>query len=835
MSVAKFDFDGVQRGDPEMQNGVYRVIRACVEMGKDSPIAVDDDQGAGGFGNLFLEIVKLAGGRLHIRNIQCGDKTMSVLEIVSCEYQERMGFLIYSDKIDVFLQICEREEVIAEQLGEITGDGRIFFVDDNDGTTPVNLDLQKFMAELPKEEYRLQRVDHKLVPLEIPESLTVDEAFAMVCKQLSVCSKGFLVHKGDQSVGGLVAQQQCCGPMQIPVSDVSVGAISQMDTVGGATALGESPLKMMVNSAAGTRMIVAETLANICAASISSIDDISYRANWMAAAKLPGEGPIIYDAVVSLRDLSIRYKLKQGGGKDSLTMAELIDGEFIKAPVTLILSALVTVPDIFKVATPDIKKPGESVLIFLDPSKGRGRLGGSAFAYALNGQIGNECPDIDDTDLFLNTLLVVQKLHQDNMILAYHDRIGDGGLIITLAEMAMASNCGFDVSVKFAKENGTFGRLFAEEAGMVVECDAKYANRVYDILDEFGVIYDKLGITTKEPRVSIAVDGKNVFDKSTGVIRKMWEETSYQIEKRQIPNHECANQEFALYETMNTPQCVLTFKPTLPEIYIPGSAKPRAAVLRAHGTNSDREMTNVLHLAGFITQDVIMSDFTSKRLSDLDSFHMLASCGGFVDADVFGAATGFAAPILFDERIGDIFYRFLRRPNVVSFHECNGCQLGTKIGLPFLDLPKEKQPRMIENVSRRFEHRWSMVKTLKSPAVMFEGTEGSQLVIPSAHGEGRFFFPDPAVLNYVLENDLAPVRYIDPSGTPTEQYPYNPNGSPYGIAALCSENGRHVVMMPHPTRVFLLWQCRSWMPHEWMKNLKASPWLQLFQNARKYV
>lgn len=830
------DFDGVQRGDAEMQNGVYRVNRACTEMNERNPIASVHDQGAGGLGNVLPEIVGLSGGRVNIRNVRVGDKTMSFLEISGCEAQERMAYLIYADGFDVFKKICRREGVYCEDLGEVTGDGRIVFFDENDGTTPVNLNLQKFMVELPQEEYHLERVNHGLAPLKIPATLTVENLFEMVCQQLSVCSKGFLVHEGDQSVGGLVAQQQCCGRMQIPVSDVAASAISYFENCGVAVGLGESPLTMLVNPAAGTRMVIAEALLNICAAKVSSIADITYRANWMAAAKLSGEGAVMYDAVVSLRDLSLKFKIKPDGGKDSLTMAELIALVFVKAPVTLVLSAYVSVPDIRRIVTPDIKRPGESVLILLDPSGGRCRLGGSALAQSLDGQIGDECPDIDDPDVFLSTLNVILSLHEKELMLAYHDCIGDGGLIVTLAEMAMASNCGMDVRLKQLKGQSAIARLFTEEAGVVIECACDKVGEVLPVLNSFGVPYEIIGSTEEKPQVIIRYGDEVVFNKPTGVMRRLWERTSYEIEKRQMPNPECAEEEYALYETMQTPQCLLTFEPkaVFPDILMAGSAKPKVAILRTHGTNSDREMAAAFHTAGFVAQDVNMADLKAGVIS-LDGFHGIAPPGGFADADVFGSAKGWAAAVLFDERLREMFEKFRTSPNKFSFSECNGCQLTTLLDWVLGDVfAKDLQPRMVENISGRFEHRWPMAEIQKSPAIMFEGMAGSRLVIPSAHGEGRFYFPDQAVLDYVFQHGLAPVRYVDPAGNPTEQYPYNPNGSPHGIAALCSPDGRHTVMMPHATRAFLMYQCRSWMPESWNKNLQASPWLQMFQNARKY-
>ncbi len=833
----ELDFDGVQRGDPEMQNGVYRVTRACVEMGEKNPIASTHDQGAGGPSNADLEIMEEAGGYIDVRKIQVGDKTMSVLELVGCEYQERMAYLIYPDRLDVFKKICEREGVYCEELGEITGDGRVVFLDSDNDTTPVNLDLKKFMIELPQEEYHLERIDHGLKPLLIPENTSILEHFTAVCQQLSVCSKGFLVHKGDQSVGGLVAQQQCCGPMQIPVSDVAVSAISFLDNCGAAEGLGESPLTMLINPKASARLTIAEALLNICAAAISSVEDIAYRANWMAAAKLPGEGPIMHDAIVSLRDISLPLKIKPDGGKDSLTMAELIGKVFIKAPVTLVLSAYTTVPNVHKVVTPDIKLPGESTLILLDPSNGKNRLGGSAFAQSLGSQIGDECPDIDNPELFLKMLNAILELHDRELMLAYHDRIGDGGLIVALAEMAMARNCGLDVCLDELDGCTVEERLFAEEPGLVIECKSANEAQLLELLNIYGIPFEVIGTTKKTSVIDICYGADKVFSLPTGQARKIWEKTSYELEKQpeQMPNPECAIEEYSLYETMGTPECRLSFnpKPSSAEILMRGQARPLAAILRAHGSNSDREMAAAFHFAGFRTQDVNMSDLIAGHC-DLDSFQVLASVGGFADADTFGSAKGWAASVLFNERVREMFDKFRSSPDKFSFSECNGCQFITWLNWILGDVfGNDDQPRLTLNISGRFEHRWPMVEIQKSPSIAFGGMEGSRLVVPSAHAEGRFFFPSQKVLDYVVSNNLAPVRYIDPEGRPTEQYPYNPNGSPLGIAALCSPDGRHLAMMPHPTRAFLMFQCRSWMSEDMKNNLLASPWLQMFQNIRE--
>ncbi|MCD4694404.1 phosphoribosylformylglycinamidine synthase, partial [bacterium] len=441
-NASELDFNAVQRGDAEMEQKMNRVIRACVEMGDKNPIMSIHDQGAGGPCNVITEIVEPIGGKVDIRKIKVGDETLSILEIWGAEYQERNALLISSDRIKEFELICERERSDFEVLGEITGDGRIVVYDSRDDEVVVDLELKNILGEMPQKVFKDKRIKEELEPLKYLNKLELKDILNDVLRLLSVGSKRFLTSKVDRSVTGLIARQQCCGPLQLTVSDVAVVAQSHFSKTGAAISIGEQPIKMIINPGAGARMSVGEALTNLVWAKISNFEDIKCSGNWMWAAKLPGEASRIYDAAVATRDLMVNLGIAIDGGKDSLSMAAKVEGKIVKSPGELTVSTYVTVPDINKVITPDIKEAGESCLWFVDLGNGKNRLGGTAFAQVLK-QIGDESPDLDNPDIFKKSFNVIQKLIDSNLILAGHDR-SDGGLITALLEMAFAGNCGFE-------------------------------------------------------------------------------------------------------------------------------------------------------------------------------------------------------------------------------------------------------------------------------------------------------------------------------------------------------------------------------------------------------
>jgi len=826
-NIEELDFNAVQRGDAEMEQKMNRVIRACVEMGDKNPIISIHDQGAGGPCNVLTELVNPVGGRVEIRNITLGDKTMSVLEIWGGEYQERDALLIWPDKQGKFQKICQREKVTCEILGHITGDGKIVVHDAQDNSTPVNLELEKILGKMPQKTFEIKRVKQKRDPFELPTDLKIKEAINMIFSLPSVGSKGYLVRKVDRSVTGLIAQQQCCGPLQLPVSDVAVIAQSHFGLTGAATSVGEQPIKMLVDIKAGARMAVGEMLTNMAWAKISTLEHIKCSVNWMWAAKLPGEGALIYDAACAIRDLMIELGIAADGGKDSLSMAAKVEEEIVKAPGQLVISGYAPMPDITKVVTPDIKKPGTTKLILIDPADGKNRLGGSALAQAF-GQIGDTAPDVDDPKILANSFLAVQEMVEKDLILSGHDR-SDGGLITTLAEMAMSGTCGMVVNIDEKKE--LIPELFSEELGLVIEYLAEKENEIISILLEKEVPFQILGITQSKKVFEITHGKKRVLSIETSQLRKRWEKTSSVLETFQM-DPDLAYEEETIFKDLTTPPYYLSFNP---ENIYPKLAsrkkKPKVAVIREEGSNGDREMASAFFAAGFEVWDVTMTDLLKGDVS-LKQFRGIAFPGGFSYADVLDSAKGWAGVIRFNSYLREMFDEFYIRKNTFSLGICNGCQLMTLLGwLPWKGLPDEKQPRFIRNFSGRFESRWVTVKIEESPSIMLKGMEGSVLGIWVAHGEGRLFFPDKEIGNKIILRELVPITYVDNQGHATTQYPFNPNGSVLGIAGLCSLDGRHLAMMPHPERCFLKWQW-PWMPEGWKKNLKTSPWLKMFQNAR---
>lgn len=823
-NVSDLDFDAVQRGDAEMEQKMNRVIRACNEMGDKTLIDVIHDQGAGGPANVLKELVEHSGGRVEIRNIRVGDPTMSVLEIYVAEYQERNGFLIRPENIERFQKICEREKVACEVLGEVTGDLRFVVHDDQDDTTPVDIELDALLGNIPQKVFEDKRKDSGLSPLDLPAELSVREALSDVLRLVSVGSKRFLTNKVDRAVTGLIVRQQCCGPLQLTVADVAVVAQSHFGVTGIATAIGEQPIKMLVDPAAGARMAVGEAMTNLVWAGIEDAKQIKCSANWMWAPKLEGEGAAIWDAAVAMRDAMIAVGLAVDGGKDSLSMATMVGDETVKSPRELVISVYAAVPDIKKVVTPDIKEPG-STLLLIDLGKGNNRLGGTALAQTRE-KLGNESPDMDDPALLERAFTAVQKMIAENLLLAGHDR-SDGGLITTVLEMAFAGNCGLDLGLQ--GEHSALEALFSEELGLVLEFSLDNLDQVKEILAKAEVASTILGTSRAGKQVTIAYNGQIVLDEAMEILRREWEETSYQLERLQM-NPACADQEKEAVYSRKGPDYAIPYSPTATaSAILKKKDKPKVAILRDEGSNSDREMTSAFFMAGFEPWDVCMTDLLEGRI-DLAMFRGLAAVGGFSYADVPESAKGWAATILFNERLQNMFGEFYDRPDTFTLGICNGCQLFGLLGwVPWRGLAAEEQPRFVHNDSGRFESRWTTVKVDKSPAIMLQGMEDLVFGIHVDHGEGKLHFPDAAVRSRVEANGLIPLHYVDDNGVPTEKYPFNPNGSPAGMAGLCSSDGRHLAMMPHPERAFLPWQCH-YLPEE-MKALEVSPWLKMFQNA----
>lgn len=831
-NAAHLDFNAVQRGDGEMKRKVDCVLQACMDMGDFNPIVSIHDQGAGGPGNVLKELVEKSGGRIELRRITIGDPTMSAVEIWICEYQERNGLLIAPERIEEFKLICAREKVNCEVLGVVTGDGHFVVHDELDDSTPVNLELAQVLGGMPQKVFTDNRIAPVLRPLQFPETATLAEMLDRVLRDLAVGSKRFLVNKVDRSVGGRVARQQCCGPMQLPVADNAIQALSIFDLRGSVTSIGEQPIKMLLDPAKGARMAVGEALTNMASSLVSDPNDIFCSANWMSAGKLPGEGVAMWDAAVALSDLVQALGMATPNrGKDSLSMATRVGDEMVKSGRQLVIYAYAPMRDITKHVTPDIKYPGESVLVHIDLAFGKCRLGGSALAQVY-GQLGDESPDVDDPQILKQGFLAMQALVSNGFIQAAHD-IGDGGLIVTLLEMAFAGNCGLSVEMN-GPENPT-ERLFAEELGWVVECTKDDLYPLMVLCDFRGLSSTVIGQTVHgDGLIRVMHNGEIVIEAEMPILRQRFEETSYQLERVQMgPEHAyCADEERRNIFRRSNPQYHVPFDCIMPpSILEAGPNRPRVAILREEGSNGYREMTAAFFQAGFMPWDITMTDLLEGRAS-LDNFHGLVAVGGFSYADVPASAKGWAATIRFNPMLKEEFRRFYDRDDTFSLGVCNGCQLFALLGIvPWSGIADEDQPTLAHNNSGRFESRWSTVKILESSSIMLSGMEGSVLGVWTAHGEGQFEFPLPSILNAVLQQGLAPVRYVNDDGAMTTDYPFNPNGSPCGIAALCTPDGRHLAMMPHPERAFLDWQW-PWMPDELRSESGFSPWLQMFINAR---
>jgi phosphoribosylformylglycinamidine synthase len=536
-----------------------------------------------------------------------------------------------------------------------------------------------------------------------------------------------------------------------------------------------------------------------------------------------------------MRDMMVELGMAVDGGKDSLSMAAKVtnpDGshETVKSPGTLVISAYVTCPDITKTATPDLKAPGKSNLLFIDLGMGNNRLGGSALAQVF-GQVGDTSPDVDDPLLLARAFNAVQKLVADELILAGHDR-SDGGLITTLLEMAFAGNCGLDVDVGRQQQEDAIASLFSEELGLVIEYLPSNEAEIISVLYKAALPFQVIGTTTPDKTITIAVNKTTVLAENMIVLRDTWEETSYQLDLLQR-NPENIREERRNIFDRKGPSFVIPFTPMpTSEKDFCKLEKPKVAIIREEGSNGDREMVSAFFLAGFEPWDVTVTDLLGGRIK-LDQFRGVVFVGGFSYADVLDSAKGWAASLRFNKKVWDQLETFYHRPDTFSLGVCNGCQLMALLGwVPWRGIADELQPRFIHNKSGRFESRFSTVKILKSPSIMLQGMENSVLGIWVAHGEGLAYFPDENLFKE-CEHGLAPIRYVDDGSKITEAYPFNPNGSPAGIAGLCSPDGRHLAMMPHPERAVLIWQW-GWLPGELKNSLNASPWIKMFQNARAW-
>ncbi|XP_064256733.1 LOW QUALITY PROTEIN: phosphoribosylformylglycinamidine synthase-like [Passer domesticus] len=687
-------------------------------------------------------------------------------------------------------------------------------------------------------EFHLSRRALPRRPLSLPPGLGLRAALERVLRLPAVASKRYLTNKVDRSVTGLVAQQQCVGPLHTPLADVAVVALSRSGTPAAATAIGEQPLKGLLDPAAGARLALAEALTNLVFARVTHLKDVKCSGNWMWGSKLGSEGGALVTAcdalVVALRHLGVAID----GGKDSLSMAARSGTDTVMTPGALVISAYAVCPDVTPPVTPDLKCPDDGgTLLWVQLNPGRHRLGGSALAQVF-AQVGDECPDLDDPGSLGSAFRVTQQLLQERVLLSGHD-VSDGGLLGCALEMAFAGNCGLTLSVPRAARR-PLALLFAEEPALLLEVPAVAAVPVSRRYQDAGVTCVPIGHSGPygpHAMVTVSVGGQELLAEPVGALRALWEQTSFRLERLQAAPA-CVEQEEQDLATRWDPSPA---SPLDPRARRAGLPVPRVAVLREEGSNGDREMAAAFAMAGFQVWDVTTQDLCSGSAS-LDGFRGLVFVGGFSYADVLGSAKGWAASIRFNPKVRAELERFRTRPDTFSLGVCNGCQLMALLGwvgtVPG-DSPTSPSPAVAleRNLSGRFESRFVTVSVERSRALLLRGMAGARLGVWVAHGEGRFQFRPPSALDRCVQSGLAPLRYVDDGGEPTERYPLNPNGSGQGVAALVSPCGRHLAAMPHPERSVRAWQS-PWAGRSAAASGRSKagngPWLRMFRNAMEW-
>ncbi len=825
------DYASVQRDNPEMQRRCQELINRCVELGTANPIVAIHDLGAGGLSNGCPELVREVGARFELRAIHSADMGMSPMQLWCNEAQERYVLIVGHENLPTFAALAERERCLYAVIGEVTGDGHLTVHDDLFGNNPIdNLDLGVLLGRPPRLRRDVTRRRPNPPPLDL-RGVSVAEATARVLRFPAVAAKTFLITIADRTVTGLVARDQMVGPYQVPISDVAVTAHSFTGHRGSAMAMGERPPVALIDAPTSGRLAVAEALTNIAAAAIGPIGRVKLSANWMCACGEEGEDAALFDTVSAVGlEFCPAVGVAIPVGKDSLSMRAVWQDsagttQRIVAPLSLVVSAFAPVEDVGLTVTPDLKPELHSRLLLVDLGRGRHRLGGSCLAQVYS-QIGDQPPDVEAADV--RALFgAVQDLVAAGLLLAYHDR-SDGGLLVTLAEMAIGGHCGltFDLG-EF--DSDSLAVLFAEEIGAVLQVRGEDETAVRAILAGHGLeamVYS-LGAPTATGRVRCLREGQELLDLPVTALHGAWAELTYRMQA-QRDNPACARQEYE--STADDEDPGMTFRvmhAVRPSTT--GLPRPRVAILREQGINGQVEMAAAFAAAGCDAVDVTMTDLLSGRVT-LERFRGLVACGGFSYGDVLGAGAGWAGTILYNDSLREAFAAFFTRPDTFSLGVCNGCQMLSH--LKALIPGAAAWPRFRRNLSERFEARYVTVEVLDSPSILLRDMAGSQLPIPCAHGEGRVEFGDADDAARLEAGQQLCLRYVDHRGRPTERYPLNPNGSPGGLTGVCSTDGRATIVMPHPERVFRNLQL-SWRPADWRGE--ASPWLRMFQNAADWA
>ena len=844
-SSADLDFASVQRGNAEIQRRAQETIDGCWALGEANPILLIHDVGAGGLSNAVPEAVAHShrGARVDLRAIPSAEPGMSPLELWCNEAQERYVVVVAPPALESFAAIATRERCPYAVIGEIDATGRLTVADPLLGGEPVDMPLEVLLGNPPRMVREVRSAVPEARPLDL-QRIELREAAYRVLRLPAVADKTFLITIGDRTVSGMVSRDPLVGPWQVPVSDVAVTVADYRGRAGEAMAMGERTPVAVLDAPASGRLAVGEAITNILAADVPSLSRIRLSANWMAACGEPGEDAALYETVYAVgKELCPALGIAIPVGKDSLSMRtswqEGGTQRSVVAPVSLIVSAFAPVDDVRRTWTPALSvRERPTALWLIDLGAGRNRLGGSALAQVY-GELGAHPPDLEDSQRLLRLTAALAELRQAGLVLAYHDR-SDGGLLATLLEMAFAGHCGLDIRLPQHGEGPGTGdggspaaQLFAEELGVVLQIAAADERKVHAILARHGLadLATRVGAPLQELRVRIHVGTERVLDESWTDLRAAWSETSWRM-RRLRDDPQCADEEYAAHTAAADPglDVALSFDPEedIAAPYISSGVRPKVAILRDQGVNSHTETAAAFEQAGFAPYDVHMTDIVSGR-QGLAEFAGIVACGGFSYGDVLGAGEGWAKSILFNAALRDEFQRFFEKPETFALGVCNGCQMFA--ALKSIIPGTAHWPRFVRNRSEQYESRFSLVEVLHSPSVLLAGMEGSFLPIAVAHGEGHAEFDSRAASEDCAKRGLVGFRYVNHDRSVANRYPFNPSGSPLGIAALSNLDGRVTITMPHPERSFRYVQ-NSWRPRD---SGEYSGWMRLFRNARRFI
>mgnify|MGYP000141149479 FL=1 len=823
------DFASVQRDNAEMERRCQEVINTCSSQ-DNSYIEFIHDVGAGGLSNAIPELAKDSnlGVYIELDKIPNSDKSMSPMEIWSNESQERYVMAVHPDNKESFENICKRERCVYAFVGITTNEQSVKLYDSQTETYPVDVPLTMLFGDLPITDIKVSTDEKTFFNDSVSSEYSFKETLKNVLQHPTVASKSFLITIGDRTVGGMVARDQFIGPYQVPVSDYSMSLRSFTSSGGEVLTIGEKPTIAINNPAASMRMAMAEALLNMSGVYIKGLDEVQVSANWMAATGEGVEDLSLRDGVEALSECCVSLNISVPVGKDSLSMKtkwqEDKSDYVVKSPLSGVITAMAPVEDVRVAVTPELDTDIQSKILHVKLNDKK-RLAGSIFSQVTESQF-QETPDIDDMQLLKIMFNTVQGLVAQNKILALHD-ISDGGLMITLLEMAFTKKVGLDLSLdKLAKDdlNSTF---FSEEAGIVIQVAEKFFDEITHELTKVGLIATSVGEISSSKEIVISSSDGELFRDSVINLEKYWREVSHSIQSIR-DNESVANSEIGLLDDINHKGLFAEdqFNENDVKSFAITNNKPKVAILREQGVNGQMEMAAAFSLAGFEAVDVHMQDLLDKRVN-LKDFNGMAACGGFSYGDVLGAGGGWSKTILHNGFVKDQFQEFFANTSTFALGVCNGCQMMSKLKdiIPGAEL----WPSFEKNLSDQFEARLAQVKVQKSDSILLSGMEGWSLPIASAHGEGLANFNGNNLDALVKANQLA-LNFVNSSGNTTETYPLNPNGSVEGATGVTAANGRVTIMMPHPERVFRKLQM-SWKPNHWKE---FSPWMQIFINARKF-